>query len=47
MDYDSVLASAGIRLIRDADWRLEPLATATPDQSAIRRGWETGRTTGR
>jgi predicted metalloprotease with PDZ domain len=50
MNYDEVLAPAGMKLVRDASaggnaaWRLEPTPDATPAQVAIRVGWMTGKT---
>jgi len=46
MNYDEVVGPAGMRLVRDGtNFRLEPLATATAAQKAIRDGWVTGTTT--
>jgi predicted metalloprotease with PDZ domain len=49
MDYDEVLAAAGMKLLRDANnagnWRVEPLSDATPAQTRIRDGWVSGKTT--
>jgi predicted metalloprotease with PDZ domain len=49
MNYDEVLAPAGMRLVRGgaggASFHLEPLAGATAAQRAVRDGWVTGRTT--
>ena len=49
MDYDEVLAAAGMKLVRDAatnaaGWHVEPLADATPAQVRIRDGWVSGKT---
>ncbi|HVX40866.1 MAG TPA: hypothetical protein VHB25_14945 [Gemmatimonadaceae bacterium] len=47
MNYDEVLAPAGMRLVRDGnDWRVEAVEGATPDQVRVRDGWVHGRTTG-
>ena len=44
MDYDAVLAGAGLRLERQGDeWRIVPVPDATPAQLRVRSGWETGR----
>ena len=44
MDYDAVLAGAGLRLERQGDeWRIVPMPDATPAQLRVRSGWETGR----
>jgi predicted metalloprotease with PDZ domain len=45
MDYDAVLASAGLRLVRpDTEpWRIDEIADATPEQLRVRMGWVTGR----
>jgi predicted metalloprotease with PDZ domain len=46
MNYDEVLAPAGMRLTRDGNnWRVEPAADATPAQMKVRDGWVAGRTT--
>ncbi|PYP77081.1 MAG: hypothetical protein DMD35_16260 [Gemmatimonadetes bacterium] len=43
-DYDTLLARAGLRLVRGGDvWRLEELPDATPAQRVVREGWATGR----
>ena len=43
MDYASLVARAGLRLVRDAEpWRLEELPDATPAQRVIRDGWVSG-----
>jgi predicted metalloprotease with PDZ domain len=49
MDYDEVLAAAGMKLTRDAQtnaagWHVEPLAEATTAQVRIREGWVSGKT---
>jgi predicted metalloprotease with PDZ domain len=50
MNYDEVLAPAGMRLVGDANgapanFRLEPTANATAAQRLIRDGWVNGKTT--
>lgn len=42
-EYDSLLALAGLRLVRGEPWRIEELADATPAQREIRDGWASGR----
>jgi predicted metalloprotease with PDZ domain len=50
MNYDEVLAPAGLRLIRPEGtgagaagaWQLETVADATPAQRRVREGWVTG-----
>lgn len=43
VDFDAVLAGAGLRLNRDgARWTIETLPDATPEQLHIRQGWLTG-----
>ncbi|MFL5612822.1 MAG: M61 family metallopeptidase [Gemmatimonadaceae bacterium] len=43
-DFDTVLAEAGLRLIRGAaNWSLEEVPNATPAQLAVRVGWVNGR----
>jgi predicted metalloprotease with PDZ domain len=48
MDYDEVLAAAGMKLARDSSnagaWRIEPLPGATAAQTTIREGWVSGKT---
>jgi len=45
MNYDEVLAPAGMQLIHDgSSWLLQPVANAAPDQVKIRNGWVMGRT---
>jgi predicted metalloprotease with PDZ domain len=53
MNYDEVLASAGMRLVREPQtandvpstgWRVVPMANATPAQTKIRAGWVSGKT---
>jgi predicted metalloprotease with PDZ domain len=47
MDYDEVLAPAGMRLVREdggASYRVEQVANATAAQRAIRAGWIAGTT---
>ncbi len=44
MHYDSVLASAGLRLQRtERQWSIEEIADANAQQLRVRRGWVTGR----
>ena len=44
VDFDRVLAGAGLRLNRDgARWSIEPVPGATAEQLKIREGWLTGR----
>ena len=43
LDYDALLARAGLRLVRGDAWRIEELPNATPEQVRIRQGWNTGR----
>jgi hypothetical protein len=45
MNYDEVLAPAGMRLVRDGNsWQLEPAADAAPAAVRVRNGWVAGRT---
>lgn len=44
VDFDGVLAGAGLRLNRDGQrWTIEPVPDATPEQARIREGWLTGK----
>jgi predicted metalloprotease with PDZ domain len=43
VDYDALLARAGLRLVRGETWRIEEVAEATAAQRAVREGWATGR----
>jgi predicted metalloprotease with PDZ domain len=44
VDYDALLARAGLRLVRGGDaWTLVEIPDATPAQRAVREGWATGR----
>jgi hypothetical protein len=43
LDYDALLARAGLRLVRGDRWAIEEIDVATPEQLAVRRGWTTGR----
>ena len=43
LDYDALLAGAGLRLVRGDRWAIEELPDATPAQLAVRRGWLTGK----
>ncbi|MDB4887376.1 MAG: hypothetical protein JWN79_2814 [Gemmatimonadetes bacterium] len=47
LDYDALLAQAGLRIVRDARWRIEEVPDATPAQRVIRDGWTSGRMTSR
>ena len=42
LDYDALLARAGLRLVRASSWRIEELPDATPAQRTIRDGWTSG-----
>lgn len=43
VDFDSVLAGAGLRVNRDGRrWTIEAVSDATPEQLKIRHGWLTG-----
>ena len=43
VDYDALLARAGLRLVRGEQWNVEELPDATPPQRVVREGWATGR----
>jgi predicted metalloprotease with PDZ domain len=43
VDYDALLARAGLRLVRGGAWKLEEIPEATAAQRAVREGWATGR----
>ena len=43
LDYDALLAGAGLRLVRGDAWRIEELPDATAAQRAVRAGWTSGR----
>jgi predicted metalloprotease with PDZ domain len=43
VDYDALLARAGLRLVRGDVWKIEELPDATPAQRAVRDGWVSGR----
>jgi predicted metalloprotease with PDZ domain len=43
LDYDALLAKAGLRLVRGERWTIEEMSDATPAQLVVRRGWITGR----
>ena len=43
LDYDALLAGAGLRLVREDRWRIEEVPDATPAQRRIRDGWTSGR----
>jgi len=44
MDYDEALAWAGLKLVRadSAQWRIEEMPDATPQQLRVRSGWLSG-----
>ena len=46
MDYDAALGWAGLKLVRpdSAQWRIETMPDATPQQLRVRAGWLTGHT---
>jgi len=43
LDYDTLLAGAGLRLVRDDRWHIEELPDATAAQRVVREGWVSGR----
>jgi predicted metalloprotease with PDZ domain len=43
VDYDAMLARAGLRLVRGEQWSIEELPDATAAQRVVREGWATGR----
>jgi predicted metalloprotease with PDZ domain len=43
LDYDALLARAGLRLVRGDGWKLEELPNATAAQRTVREGWVSGR----
>ena len=43
LDYDALLARAGLRLTRGTPWTIEEVPTATPAERAVRQGWITGK----
>jgi predicted metalloprotease with PDZ domain len=43
LDYDTLLAGAGMRIVRGERWKLEELPNPTPVQRAVREGWTSGR----
>ena len=43
VDYDALLARAGLRLTRGDTWKIEELPSANAAQRVIRQGWITGR----
>ena len=43
VDYDALLAQAGLRLVRGESWRIEERPDASAAQRAVREGWATGR----
>jgi hypothetical protein len=43
LDYDALLARAGLRLVRGDRWTLEEITDASAAQRAVREGWATGR----
>jgi hypothetical protein len=42
LDYESLLARAGLRLVRGEVWTIEELPNATEEQRLVRQGWTTG-----
>ena len=42
-DYDALLARAGLRLVRGAQWSIEERPDVTPAQRVVRDGWTSGR----
>jgi predicted metalloprotease with PDZ domain len=42
LDYDALLAGAGLRLVRGDVWRLEEIVDTTPAQRLVRDGWSSG-----
>jgi predicted metalloprotease with PDZ domain len=43
LDYDALLAGAGLRIVREDRWRIEEVPDATPRQRKVRDGWTIGR----
>ena len=43
LDYDALLAAAGLRLVREDRWHIEEVPNATAAQRAVRDGWVSGR----
>jgi predicted metalloprotease with PDZ domain len=43
VDYDALLARAGLRLLRGEQWGIEEVSDAPPAQRVVRDGWATGR----
>ena len=43
LDFDALLAKAGLRIVRDASWRIEEIPGASADQRRVREGWTSGR----
>lgn len=43
LDYDALLAGAGLRLVRGDAWRIEEIPDATAAQRKVRDGWTSGR----
>ena len=43
LDYDALLAGAGLRLVRGDAWRIEEIPDATAAQRTVRDGWTSGR----
>jgi predicted metalloprotease with PDZ domain len=43
LDYDALLARAGLRLTRGERWSIDELPDASAAQRAVRQGWITGR----
>jgi predicted metalloprotease with PDZ domain len=42
LDYDALLARAGLRVVREGRWGIEEIPDATPAQRVIRDGWTSG-----
>jgi predicted metalloprotease with PDZ domain len=43
VDYDALLAGAGLRVVRGDVWRIDEIPDPTPAQRAVRDGWTSGR----
>ncbi len=43
LDYDALLAGAGLRLVRGDRWRIEEVPAPTAAQRVVRDGWTAGR----
>jgi hypothetical protein len=42
LDYDALLAGAGLRLVRGDVWRIEEISDPTAAQRLVRDGWSSG-----